>query len=493
MAAFGAAWSLYGYRLIAPASEPAALRFLAVTLLVAVLVSAALCALQPYPLDVMLAGRPVRRRRGLAWAAASWAFGCTIGVAALGSGPFVPSWGVPAASVTGFSGAILEDPRLFPDGRGLVRVVLRNVRTDNGTEVSSEGKLTVFVPAQAVPNLMAGGRGGVIRADGAVLPANADFPAAFRATSAQLVTPAPRPERLRSAWRRSLLDRLESLEWGGLALALLFGVRDYLDAGLAQAYTNAGSAHVLALSGMHLAVISALVALALKRILGLKAAAAAGAACIIAYVAFVGPQPSLVRAVLMFVLSALAILGGLPRPSLALLGAAFLVQLGVDPGSATSLSFVLSYLALAGILTVGAATDELLDGLVPAFVRTPLAASVGAFLVTAPVVVAAFGSLRPVGIPAAFFLVPLASLFMVAALGYLVLVSVVPVAAQPLGLALTYLFRFNDVLVSQAARAPDLSLQNTGMAVVLSLAVSILLLYLRYRRAQTRMRLDPFD
>jgi competence protein ComEC len=219
----------------------------------------------------------------------------------------------------------------------------------------------------------------------------------------------------------------------------------------------------------------------------------AGAVCIVAYVAFVGSQPSLVRSVLMYVFGAAAILAGRPRRGAALLGAAFLVQLGLDPASALSLSFVLSYLALAGILWVGAAADELQDGLVPAFVRTPLAASIGAFTLTAPVVVAFFGSLRPIGIPAALLLVPLASLFMVLALAYLVLAAAVPFAAHPLALVLSALYRVNNRIVRFAAEAPEWPLDNTVLALILSLAVSVLLLYLRQRINHTRMRLDPFD
>ncbi len=490
-AALGAAWTFYGYRILAPAGVSAAARFLTLSLLGAAAVLAVLWALGREPIAGLWS--VARARRGLPWSAAAFALGTAIGVAALGSDRSAPAWGVPVAAVSGISGTVLDDPRIFDDRRGMLRVGLRNVRAADGARVSAGGEVTVFLPAAAVPGVVLNGRGSAISAAGRVLPAKGGFAAAFRAESAEVTAKAPPPQRLRTGWRSSLLERLAPLDWGGLALALLFGVRDQLDTDIAQAYTRAGSAHVLALSGMHLAVISALVAMALKKPLGLRAAAVAGAVCIVAYVAFVGSQPSLVRSVLMYVFGAAAILAGRPRRGAALLGAAFLVQLGLDPASALSLSFVLSYLALAGILWIGAAADELQDGLVPAFVRTPLAASIGAFTLTAPVVVAFFGSLRPIGIPAALLLVPLASLFMVLALAYLVLAAAVPFAAHPLALVLSALYRVNNRIVRFAAEAPEWPLDNTVLALILSLAVSVLLLYLRQRINHTRMRLDPFD
>jgi len=492
-AALGAAWTFYGFRIIASAGAWAAPRFLILTLLGATAVLAAAWALRSGSIAVLWSASDGGVRPGLLWSAAAFCLGATIGIAALGSDRSAPAWGVPSASVAVVSGIVLDDPRLFGEGRGMLRVGLRSVQTSAGASVSATGSLTVFLPAAAVPDVVANGRGSVISAEGRVIPASGSFGAAFRAEDVRVTGRAAPLQRLRTSRRSSLLDRLVPLDWGGLALALLFGVRDQLDSELSEAYAKAGSAHVLALSGMHLAVISALVALALKRLLGLRASAVAGAVCIVAYVAFVGPQPSLVRSVLMYVFGAAAILAGLPRPGAAMLGAAFLVQIGLDPASALSLSFILSYLALAGILAVGAAADELLDGLLPTFVRTPLAASIGAFVLTAPVAVAFFGSLRPVGILAALVLVPLASLFMVAALAYLVLAAVLPFAAYPLALALSVLYRLNDLIVRIAAGAPEWPLGSTAGALALSLAVSVLLLYLRYRVDQTRMRLDPFD
>jgi competence protein ComEC len=209
-----------------------------------------------------------------------------------------------------------------------------------------------------------------------------------------------------------MLQRLGEKSWGGLAAALLLGSRENLEGDLARAYRDAGLSHILALSGMHLAFLSGLLTLALKKPLGKRGALTAGLGFIFLYVLLVGPQPSLVRSVIMYALGSCLVLSGTVRQPLALLGAAFLIQLLADPPSALSISFILSYLALGGILILGGPLESLFRGSLPPPAAAGLAASLGAFIATAPAVTAFFGVLRPLGIIAGFIAVPLSSGFM---------------------------------------------------------------------------------
>jgi competence protein ComEC len=355
----------------------------------------------------------------------------------------------------------------------------------------------VFFPENSIPRLKEFGRGSGVFVEG-------DFirDGLFRASSVHVIRPASALEQFRTGLRLALTSRFvhgivkggdtaAQNAWGGMALALLLGIRDNLDSGLSRAYRDAGSSHVLSLSGMHLAVISALIAFILKRPLGLKASSLAGAFFIVLYVFLVGSQPSLDRSVIMYLLGVLAVFGALPRDPASLLGMAFLVQIVRQNDSGLAVSFILSYLALWGILHLGTAVHELCRGTVPEPLLQPLAASVGAFIATAAVSVYFFGVLRPVGIAAGLLIVPLTTVFMIGSILWLFLGFCAPVLTVPLGTGLSFLYRALDALVNFAARAPGLARPGVIPVLAASLGLAALVIYFGNRRQSLRSRLAP--
>ncbi|MDR1306002.1 MAG: ComEC/Rec2 family competence protein [Treponema sp.] len=360
--------------------------------------------------------------------------------AGAGLAPLSP--GLPVEKIVSLSGTLLEDPRSFQKGtedpedrRGMAVLELKEsgaVLPGTGTaRASARGRVLVFFPGGTMPRLREFGRGAEIFVEGRFLDwegnedgqsggknAGASVPR-FRAVSVHVVRGAPGPERLRTGVRGFVLEQLERKSWGGLAAALLLGTREDLDGDLALAYRDAGLSHILALSGMHLAFLSAMLAALFKKPFGKKGAAAAGLCFIVLYVFLVGPQPSLVRAAIMYVMGSCMVLAGKIRQPLTLLAAAFLLQLLRDPASAAAVSFILSYLALGGILVLTGSLETIVKKEVPPSLAGGLAASLGAFCATAPVVVLFFGILRPVGIAGGFLVVPLTGIFMALSLGAL--------------------------------------------------------------------------
>jgi competence protein ComEC len=278
-----------------------------------------------------------------------------------------------------------------------------------------------------------------------------------------------------------------------MALALLLGIRDNLDAGVSDLYQKAGSSHILALSGMHLAILSALIAFCLKKPLGLRAASLAGAVFIILYVFLVGSQPSLVRAAIMYLLGTLAVLGTLPKSPGLLLGLSFIIQIALRPASGLSVSFLLSYSALAGILSAGEALHHVFRGKLPEALLQPLTASLGAFLATAGITAFFFGTLRPVGIVAGLFIVPLTSLFMTAALAWLALDFIIPPLAALLGRGLALLYGFMDYLVSLAAEAPGMPVFRLLPVFALSLGLLVFIIWFGKWYGALKHRLSSFS
>jgi competence protein ComEC len=192
----------------------------------------------------------------------------------------------------------------------------------------------------------------------------------------------------------------------------------------------------------------------------------------------------------MYLLGTLALTGFLPRNSLSLLSLTFLIQIGLRPESGDSLSFILSYLALWGILVPGEGLYGLFRGRVPDLLFRPLSASLGAFAATAAVSAAFFGVLRPVGILAGILIVPLTTVFMIGSMIWLVLNCLIPLLSVPLGLVLSFLYGILFRLVEAAGRVPGIGAADPPA--VLALSAAGVLILAGMVRIQTRSDLAPF-
>ncbi|MDR2103056.1 MAG: ComEC/Rec2 family competence protein [Treponema sp.] len=433
--------------------------------------------------------------------AAGLGLGFIAAAAAANTGVYL---GLEKARVVGIYGTLRDDPRSLSGGQGMGVLELKGLAGPGGLRASARGKLPVFFPPEALSRLRGFGRGCEIYVEGALIdPADPAKGDSLRARSVHVMRPAPVLERFRSALRLRIIEgfsRLSTgqnlLPFGGLSLALLLGVRDNLDTEFARGYRDAGCSHVLALSGMHLAILSSIIALCLKKILGLRAAALVGAVFILLYVLLVGPQPSLVRAAIMYLLGTLTVLKALPRRAFELLALAFLLQILLDPPSGYSLSFVLSYLALAGILILGEIILDLLRGILPQSLAQSLAASLGAFIATWAFTASSFGVLRPVGILAGLFIVPLTTLFMALSLGALFLDFLAPFLTGPVDIlrfSLSLLYGILERLVSFAGRVPAFPVYSLFPALITSGITAVLLFFLQTKYITRRRYLAPFD
>lgn len=459
---------------------------------------------EPFP---YLLGTPpvaVLRRLHRGWLALCLGVPLGLAVYAAGASAITP-WGVDPFSVRSLTLKITEDPRLIKGNRLLVRGRIRALDAQvqgNRIRLSGDrGTVTAFLSVDRGPRLLGSGRGTTVLLEGNALLSSRPATGlsgfgnslVFNAAKSQILGPPGPLDSLRTLFRNRLLDTLHDQSWGGLSAALLIGYRDYLDDDIEQGYRKAGCAHVLALSGMHLAVITALLALALKRPLGLRPAAVAGGLVVFLYVWFVGPQPSLVRSVLMYLLGASALVAGLPRPTASILALAFLGQIGADPSSATSPSFILSYLALGGILFFSEGLTDFLRPFLGPALGPSLAASLGAFLATMAVVGSSFGVLYPIGLGASLVVVPLAILMMLGTLLWLPLHFALPPVASPLTGFLNLVYGANGTVITLASRAPPLPIPQPIVLIPLTLAISLVLVYGRYGSRTKRNRLEPFN
>jgi competence protein ComEC len=408
------------------------------------------------------------------------------------------SFGIPQDTVKGVSGLVLDDPRIVSGGRAMTTLSLKMVTGKSNVQATAQGEITVFFPEESAGRLKEFGRGTQVYAEGILRETSGNSGGAyiFTAQALHITHQASQIERFRTSLRMDIVYRFTQSAagdpaWGGLALALLVGIRDNLDANFAALYRDAGCAHILALSGMHLALLIGLISFLLKRPLGLRFAAISGAVIILCYCYVVGPMPSLTRAALMYLLGVIAILGMLKRDPFLLLCMAFLIQLAMGPRSGFSLSFIFSYLALAGILVIGGALNSMGKGKIPVFLLVSLSASLGAFIATASIAASVFGTLRPAGILSSLLLAPLATVFMLVAIAWLGLNLIAPALSPLLSHPLSLLYSLMEKVAFVSAKLPGMSIKPVP-ALLLSLLITALILGFEYRRRSALNRMEPF-
>lgn len=218
-------------------------------------------------------------------------------------------------------------------------------------------------------------------------------------------------ERLRRALARA------TRPWPGKSratlAALLLGERQDLDAQHRRQLVEAGTFHLLAISGMHVGLIAWLM-LWVARAAGLSPRLAAALLLLLlpAYVAVTGGRPSAVRACWVAVILLCTRLQGWRSQPLNALGLAGLVGLAVAPGALLEPGFQLSFLAAASILLFTRRVQRRLLG--PAWLRRGLAASMASTLGVAPALARWVHWEAPIGVVANLAAVPLAAVALTA-------------------------------------------------------------------------------
>ncbi len=209
-----------------------------------------------------------------------------------------------------------------------------------------------------------------------------------------------------------LLRRLDSGDSGvdNLSIMLLLGFSDVDNSELSLLARSSGTTFLLALSGMHIGLLSHLLSLALRPFFRRREAKAFSLLLLTLYIALIGPKPSIIRA---YFLSLLFLIfpSNKAEENLFL---TFLLQLLFFPESVTSLSAAFSYIALSGILGlssyISAAMDEII--LLPLPLTSSFSASLAALIFSVPFTYMVFGSYQLSSLVSTIILTPLIYLYM---------------------------------------------------------------------------------
>jgi len=403
--------------------------------------AAAAMALLCFELGLLLAwspsgGRPPLRR-WLARAAglAGW---CLLGAAAMawsqppppGEHPLDPLCG---GQPTLISGRVTAPPLLRPDGSWESTVELG--RPDARVRLQGQGPPPP--PGARVQARVRLGRTGTHHVPGQGDPAGRRRRAATcwvaHPTPANALTISP----TEPAWtvcarrgiRRFLMQRLEP-PVDGLALALLLGDRSALDPDLRECFARCGTAHLLAISGLHVGIIAVLLgwfgrgiacrqSWLRERLAPFQAGILTGLAGACAYASITGWSISTRRAVVMAAAVAVVALSRRKTDPLQICAAAWIALLLVDPAALWEPGTALSFSSVVALLRLPAGGDR---GALCSLATASAAAALG----TGPITLLFFGRLPLLSIPANLVAIPVLGgllvplLFLSVAVGLLV-------------------------------------------------------------------------
>jgi competence protein ComEC len=222
-------------------------------------------------------------------------------------------------------------------------------------------------------------------------------------------SPAGRLEALRQA-SGDALQRVLPEPGGGLAAAILIGLRDRVDRGVAAAFTAAGVSHIVAISGWNIAIVAAVVAALLRGRLARRRRAIVTIVAIVGYTLFAGASASVLRAAVMAGVAMAAVESG--RGSRVMVGLAWATAMMIvaEPATIADVGFQLSAAATAGLVVwAGPLTDWLgaWAPRIPGPLRESLGVSLAAQAATLPIALLTFGRLALIAPLANLVAVPL--------------------------------------------------------------------------------------
>lgn len=271
----------------------------------------------------------------------------------------------------------------------------------------------------------------------------------------------------------------------GLLPALVVGDMSQMDRQVKADFKQAGLSHLTAVSGANLAVVAG-AAVALARITGLRLPlrAALAVLAMVFFTVVARPSPSVLRALLMGGVTALALGTGRSRDGFAALSVTVLGLVLFDPVLARSYGFALSVFATGGILVLAPRWRDRLTGRLPRWAAEAVAVPAAAQVAVTPVLVLMSGQIAPVAIPANLLagpaVAPATLLGFTAALVAPLHMGAAQLLAHPAGLATGW-------IVGVAERAADLPLAVlpwpgglAGLAALL-VAAPLVVLALRHR------------
>lgn len=260
---------------------------------------------------------------------------------------------------------------------------------------------------------------------------------------------------LREKLKNQIIEKMP-LESGAFMRAILLGDRSELPEHVQAAFKNSGTMHMLAISGLHIGLIAA-VMLCFFRLLRIKRefSYTVTMLLLIFFALLTLLRPSVVRAVIMAGIFLIGLLLGRKVDAYNTLGAAALFIMVENPDDLFNVGFQLSFLAVLCIVfltpRLTALAGDNANLYAKRYVYTPLAVSMAAWLGTFPLIACYFRIITPVAVIANLFIIPLLFIVLIGGIGFLLL-GWVPFAGETLAfvnnLCAGFIFSLADFFAS---------------------------------------------
>ena len=227
---------------------------------------------------------------------------------------------------------------------------------------------------------------------------------------------------------RDMLVRTLSKKESGMMRALILGERTSLDDQINELFIRTGTAHVIAISGLHITIVSVMFFMFLKLLpVGRKNQYLLAIALLVFYTFLTGCRPSVVRASIMAIVFLLSFLLEKETQSLNSLSlSAFLILL-LNPFFLYDIGFQLSFVSVLFIIRLFPWWNTWIaqfvkeDAKVLHFLTQSLGISLVAWLGVVGLILYNFEILTPVSILANLVIVPLSSLTIILGMGLITL------------------------------------------------------------------------
>lgn len=216
---------------------------------------------------------------------------------------------------------------------------------------------------------------------------------------------------LRAAARKSMVSEpVQPGRLSSMVAAITLGDRNHTWRHLAAPFRSTGTAHLLAVSGLHLAILCGLTVFGC-RLLGVRPGSTLLLVILMtAILMIIGDvRTPLARAGIMVVMAAALMAWRWRVPSGSLWSIAAVAVLWMDPRAVADASFQLSFAVVAGLIWVLPLWSRRISmpGAPPSRWWLAVRVSMTAWLIASPIAVHHFGMFSPLGVPATLMLTPL--------------------------------------------------------------------------------------
>jgi competence protein ComEC len=206
-----------------------------------------------------------------------------------------------------------------------------------------------------------------------------------------------------------------------LAQGITLGIRDNIPEPVRDNFSRTGTAHLLAISGLHLSILAGILVSIGTRLFGRRHYLYVWLALVIIwlYALITGMHPPVVRAAIMVSLFLIAELLGRQRSAIVALTVAAAVMVGINPQILWTASFQMSFMAMVGLIFVAPPLQSLGRKVIKSklgeegpsvtvanMISDAASISLGAIIGVGPLIAYYFGIISLVGPPATFLALP---------------------------------------------------------------------------------------